>query len=62
MLALVGAPVLSVRSCTGETLGCSAGVREPAGPGWAGTSQGALPHPYSVVCPLWQPAIVTLVE
>lgn len=25
MLALVGAPVLSVRSCTGETLGCSAG-------------------------------------
>lgn len=32
--ALEGGLVLSAKSSTGETLGCSVVVREPAGPGW----------------------------
>lgn len=33
VLALVGEPVLSVKSSTGATHGCSAEVRKPVGPG-----------------------------
>ena len=63
MLVSAGGPVLSARSSTGETLGCSAAVRGLEGPEWVGgcfpgCSTGTLTL-WSVLCP--QPVTVTLV-
>lgn len=62
MLASVGEHVLSARSSTGETLGCSAVVRKPVGPGWMEDFPGCPTDALTLVCSFLQPVIVTLVE
>ena len=62
MLASVGEPVLSARSSTGETLGCSAAVRGLVGPGWMGDFPGCPAGTLTLWSALFlQPVIVTRV-